>query len=555
MATTKTKFDPFRASLSGTPVATDVTAPVAPYAGNMVAGYDPTVKAVGSPGLVTPTLAELPQLSMVTPGMQGMTPQPTYPGGGMPQEQFDALKASQTTKPVTPTAVMGKPSTVLVTQGMPNPNPQATTTAQTPAQLAAYKGTLQNTKTLATQYGLKDVATLLDSIPEGDTATLTAFSARLQDFISQSKMGQVETQKNQAASGETKKATETLMTNLAQISKDAATGRATAADAWTNTLAKADEYVATSNKRMADVVSKFDNLHTEMKNILDTKGPQIDYDPSILAKTTAHDMQVAVQQTMGTMGEEERNIRAAYGTDSAEYAQFQAQKQQTLATLSSSILSNSAKLEAQMKLSYDTLKVQQDIEYQKMGLGALTTLGTAGIQAEIAMATNVQYSEQNRLEMGKQYALAAANYSLQESQLNVNVAQLMAAGQENWANWLIATPTVFVSAAPLVTYLADLIKNANQEENLQGTNSNFSIRSGQGTGTPTQGTQAQAQTQAAVANTPAAPKAEAKPTTFTYGNKNPQGQTIQQAAMARNTAKKDQWPASASATEFSGNRP
>jgi len=555
MAIPKNTFDPFRSSLMGTPVAGVPEISTIPTGNMATSGYNPTAQAMSGSGIVTPTLGDVPQLSMI--GAQSEVAQPVYPGGGIPKDQFDAMQASQATPAVPkydPWA--GKLSPTPGVQGMPNPGAQPTTAAQTPAQLAAYKGTLQNTKTLAQQYGLKDVAALLDSIPEGDMATLAAASARIQDYVAQSKMGEVETAKNQAGLIEKKKATETLMANLAQISKDAATGRAKASDAWTNTLAKADEYVAASNKRMADVMGHVDKLQTELQKVLDFGKPSVDYDSSILAKTTAHDMQVAVQQTMGTMGEEERNIRSAYGTDSAEYAQFQAQKQQTLATLSSSIMSNSAKLEAQMKLAYDTLKVQQDLEYAKMGFGALTTLGSAGIQAEIAMATNIQYSEQNRLEMGKQYALAAANYALQESQLNLNVAQLIDAGQESWANWLIATPTVFISAVPLVTFLSDLIKNANQEQDLANANSGgWSFGGGgQGTGTQTQKpqAQAQAQTQAAVANTPATPKAAAKPTTFTYGNLNPQGQTIQQAAMARNA---DQWPSSAAATEFSGNRP
>lgn len=184
---------------------------------------------------------------------------------------------------------------------------------------------------------------------------------------------------------------------------------------------KADEYVQAARTRVQEVLSKVDQVYNDIKTSND------------FAK--AHDMQSAVQASLGSMRAEERNIAEVYGKGSPEYQQFQVQKSMALANVQSSIHSSYANLKSQMDMTY---------------LGAMSDAYTKS-------NTAVSYQEQQHVDMLRYKAEAESAYSLQVAQLDTTLEQMKSAGMENLANWILETPTFSMDATGTVAAISDLL--------------------------------------------------------------------------------------------------
>jgi len=184
---------------------------------------------------------------------------------------------------------------------------------------------------------------------------------------------------------------------------------------------KADEYVQAARTRVQEVLSRVDAVYNEINTSND------------FAKS--HDMQVAVQASLGSMRTEERNIAQTYGVDSAEYQQFKMQKSNSLAAVQSNIHGTYAKLKTQMDATY------------------LSTVSDSYAKAN----TGVSYQEQQHVEMLKFMSQAQSGYDLQVAQLDTSLEQMKTAGYENLANWILQTPTFSMDATPTITAISDLL--------------------------------------------------------------------------------------------------
>ena len=191
-------------------------------------------------------------------------------------------------------------------------------------------------------------------------------------------------------------------------------------DSFNLAAEKADEYVQAARGRVTEVLAKFDDLN---------KGITKDMD---FAK--AHSMQASVQATLGTMKTEERNIAQTYGTNSPEYAQFQASKKNALGTVQSNI-----------QASYAQIRSQQAESYRN-----------AFVDVATKMNMYVGYQEQQHVEMLKFQEQESAAISLQAAQLDATIEQMKMSGMENLANWIVQSPSYSMDVTPMVTALASL---------------------------------------------------------------------------------------------------
>lgn len=215
---------------------------------------------------------------------------------------------------------------------------------------------------------------------------------------------------------------------LDEIREGVTTKTKEARAAWAAAPEKADEYVQAARQRVGEVLSKLDEINTQI-------GKDRDF-------SKAHAMQVSVQATLGSMKAEERNIVETYGVDSKEFEQFQMSKMNTLGTVQSNIHASYQQLQEQQGQNYLNV-VSEAYTKQNMYLG---------------------FQEQQHVDMLKYKADAQNAYDLQVSQFELGIEQMKSAGMENLANWIIETPTFSMDATPLMTLLSDLIQTQKAEE-------------------------------------------------------------------------------------------
>ena len=215
-------------------------------------------------------------------------------------------------------------------------------------------------------------------------------------------------------------ATIDYLQRLDEIRAGVATKAGSARDAWGAAPEKADEYVQASRGRVGEVLSKLDEINTQI-------GKDRDF-------SKAHAMQASVQATLGSMRAEERNIVETYGVGSKEFEQFQMSKMNALGTVQSNI-----------HASFQQLQEQQGQNY-------LNVVSEAYTKSNMY----VGFQEQQHVDMLRYKADAQNAYDLKVSQFEIGIEQLKSAGAENLANWIIQTPTFSMDATPLMTMLFDL---------------------------------------------------------------------------------------------------
>jgi hypothetical protein len=234
------------------------------------------------------------------------------------------------------------------------------------------------------------------------------------------------------------KATENYLSGLDTINENFQNRVSSTKEAFSAAAEKADDYVQASKGRVNEVLTKLDEINTQIAKDRD------------FAK--AHDMQAAVQTSLASMKAEERNILETYGTDSKEFMQFQQSKRSSLATIQSNIQANYANLAEDHAKTYLGI-VESAYTKSNMYLG---------------------YQEQQHVEMLKYQAEQEAAYNMQIAQFETSIEQLKMGGMENLANWLVETPSFAMDSTPLVTLLADLAQTqeANRMAEAQMNNSN-----------------------------------------------------------------------------------
>jgi hypothetical protein len=244
-------------------------------------------------------------------------------------------------------------------------------------------------------------------------------SAAKQSFESQKEAVTQQAAKSAEALNIMGEATTKYLTQLEEVKEQANAAVTSSKDAWARAEAKADEYVQSSRARVGEVLTKLDEINSQI-------GDRRDF-------AKAHDMQVAVQSTLGQMNSEGRAIGERYGIDSAEYQQFQQSKRATLGTIQSNIHAN-----------YQKIRESQDISYMN-----------ATNEAMWKHNMYTSYQEQQHVETLRYMAQAEDQYNLQLSNFNTTIEQLKMSGLENLANWMVSTPVYSVDVLPLMNYIAD----------------------------------------------------------------------------------------------------
>lgn len=297
----------------------------------------------------------------------------------------------------------------------------------------AYQKTIQ--KTAAATRDVGDVTT-----PPGAQATVGALKGAYKgigetavaQYGEQAKVKQKEAEKAATALEMQGGATIEYLQRLDKIREGETAKAAAARDAWGAAPEKADEYVQAARSRVGEVLTKLDDINSQI-------GKDRDF-------SKAHAMQASVQATIGSMKAEERNIVETYGAESKEFEQFQMSKMNALGVVQSNIHASFQQLQEQQGQNY--LKVVSEAyTKQNMYLG---------------------FQEQQHVDMLRYKADAQNAYDLKVSQFEIGVEQLRSAGMENLANWIIETPTFSMDATPLMTLLSDLVQTQATEsrENL-----------------------------------------------------------------------------------------
>lgn len=201
-----------------------------------------------------------------------------------------------------------------------------------------------------------------------------------------------------------------------------------ASDMWNKSIVTADKYIQDAKGRADSMLKQLDVLNNKVTQDMD------------FAK--AHEMQAAVQGTLGSLRDTERSIAQQYGIDSKEYASVAAGRLSTIATIHSNI-----------NASYDKIKAEQGQTY----LNAATNLMGAS-------STAVGYAELNSINTLNLAAENSAAYAMQSSQMEVAIEGLKAGGLENIANWIIQTPVFSVNAAPYISALWSIRKDQKSME-------------------------------------------------------------------------------------------
>ncbi len=292
-----------------------------------------------------------------------------------------------------------------------------------------YQKTIQ--KTAAATRDVGDV-----SVPSGVGAAVGALKGAykgigetaVSQYGKQAEVKQKEAEKAATALEMQGGATIEYLQRLDKIREGVTAKAAAARDAWAAAPEKADDYVQAARSRVGEVLSKLDDINSQI-------GKDRDF-------SKAHAMQASVQATLGTMRAEERNIVETYGAESKEFEQFQMSKMNTLGTVQSNI-----------HASFQQLQEQQGQNYLRVVSEAYTKSNMY-----------VGFQEQQHVDMLRYKADAQNAYDLQVSQFEIGVEQLRSAGMENLANWIIETPTFSMDATPLMTLLSDLTQTQAAQE-------------------------------------------------------------------------------------------
>jgi len=244
--------------------------------------------------------------------------------------------------------------------------------------------------------------------------------AALTDFGAQKKaMSNQQAENEQILSAITEK-TRNYQEGLQEAEVDMEKTTERMSERWENVEAKADEYVQNTYDRNVEMFDRLDTLSDELTESRNS--------------AKAHDMQVAIQSTIGAMTRQEKDIAWRYGKDSAEYQAFKGQQHQSLAVMSSNIAA----------------KYQQFAEQAAQ----LRQQLTAEVGTKMAMYSN--FAEQNALETAKLRANSEIQWELKLSQQKVALRQLDLAGEENLSKWYNAMPELTMNYSGLTALLANM---------------------------------------------------------------------------------------------------
>lgn len=210
------------------------------------------------------------------------------------------------------------------------------------------------------------------------------------------------------------------MRRLEQLETNVEGQYATVAGQWSDAIEKADEYVKASRTRVSDVLSKLDSLTVDINEGRD------------FAK--AHDMQASVQAVLGSLQTEGRGIAEKYGVESKEYQQHQQLKERSLATIQSNI----------------------HVGYQKLQEAQDQTILEATNEAMLQSHMYVNFNEQQHVKTMELAAQSSQAFSLQSTQMLLSIDQMRANQMENFANWIIQTPSFTVDTSPLIAVISDI---------------------------------------------------------------------------------------------------
>jgi hypothetical protein len=247
-----------------------------------------------------------------------------------------------------------------------------------------------------------------------------------------------------------------------------------ASEYWDTVVAKGDEYVKQSYKRMRDVLAAFDDAVLDWKR--DVQGWLKN---SINAQVTG--MRSAFDET-------KRDIVSMYGADSAEYEQF---KQTKIRSVGAAI----AQLQAQGGLMMSQMR------------GAMAE-ARGGIGT--AMAGQAGKAEGEHLGVMAQKALAEQQYGLQMNELKMREMQFEEYLGEGFINSMTGASIMRLETLPYVSLIADVIESLTPRYTVQQYGMPGAMRPaqavqgqqqqgarGQGQGTQRQPQQTQVQPQAA----------------------------------------------------------
>lgn len=224
--------------------------------------------------------------------------------------------------------------------------------------------------------------------------------------------------------------TEGYIGSLRAMGQTAVAGLEQSLATWNRYTGQADQYLQDSAARMAQVTA-------------DIKGTIEKYAATNDA-ALAHSIQAASYTWLQTNKGTERAIAERYGSDSAEYRDYQDAKRASIGSLVSDL---TAKAWDRTQTILNT------------GIGALAT-------AETQLATDVNLAQKNALDAYEAAAVAGDQYRLQTSAF---LLSLSAAENSEWgelASWIAASPVTAVDSTPLLSLLNELVASAPQAANL-----------------------------------------------------------------------------------------
>ncbi len=305
---------------------------------------------------------------------------------------------------------------------MPLPDPLQQPSLTTPeggADLSAIQSAVTST---AAKVKEVDVPSFPDvKIPGASDAEKSMVEALKGSFGSQAKATQTQAEKAGTALDVAGAATGDYLKQLEGVADTKIPELAASSTArWNEATEKADEYVQASRDRVQTALKVIDDLNAEIG-----QGREF---------AKAHDMQAAVQATIGQMNAEGRNIAETYGIDSKEYQGFTGSKKTAMAGAFSNITA-----------SYQKIQEQQDLAF----LSATNeTLYKHNMYSS--------YQEQQHVDTLKYMAQAQDTFELQLAQFEISVEGLKMAGLENIANWMVATPTFAMDLTPFVASILNI---------------------------------------------------------------------------------------------------
>ena len=253
-----------------------------------------------------------------------------------------------------------------------------------------------------------------------DVGSDPRIKAALQTFKSQ--VGSLKDRANQQAEAIKLRSAgfEQSITNLEAIQAEQ---RATAGDSTEKNqeaIDKAAQYVQDTRRRALEVRQLIQDTAKDMTQER--------------SSAKAHSAQVAVQGVMGKYAQEEKRVAQSHGTDSAEYAQLQDEKQIALATVGSEI-----------QTAYHQMAEAQDQNI---------LAATVGAEEKMNMYTGFQ--EQQHVETILAVAKSTDLYNIQAAQWNVGIEQLKMAQYNDMADYMASIPDFYVDTSPLVALMSEV---------------------------------------------------------------------------------------------------